>query len=133
MAVVIYGDNEVEVDGARWRDGDVWLPVAALLATTGWEVKPEGVCAGDTCVPLPAGAAWCEEEAFNLSAFARHVGVAEAADAGEAVVAFMPADERAGVASVEAPDFTLPDLDGNLHSLSDHRGEKVVLLTWASF
>jgi peroxiredoxin Q/BCP len=34
---------------------------------------------------------------------------------------------------VEAPDFTLPDLDGNLHSLSDYRGRKVVLLTWASF
>jgi alkyl hydroperoxide reductase subunit AhpC len=34
---------------------------------------------------------------------------------------------------VAAPDFTLPDLDGNLHSLSDHRGEKVVLLSWASF
>src|SRR5207248_1920922 len=31
------------------------------------------------------------------------------------------------------PDFTLRDHDGNLHALSDHRGEKVVLLTWAPF
>lgn len=133
MAVVIYGDNEVEVDEARWRGGDVWLPLRDLPSATGWAVKPEGVCAGETCVPLPPGATWVEGEAFNLSAFARHVGVAEAADAGEAMVAFMPADRRAGAGSVEAPDFTLPDLDGKLHSLSDHRGEKVVLLTWASF
>ena len=32
-----------------------------------------------------------------------------------------------------APDFTLPDLDGKLHSLSDYRGKKVVLMSWASW
>ena len=32
-----------------------------------------------------------------------------------------------------APDFTLPDLDGNLYSLSDFRGKKVFLLCWASW
>ena len=30
-------------------------------------------------------------------------------------------------AGMRAPDFTLPDQNGNLHSLSDYRGEKVVL------
>ena len=32
-----------------------------------------------------------------------------------------------------APDFTLPDLEGRLHSLSEHRGKKVLLVTWASW
>jgi peroxiredoxin len=32
-----------------------------------------------------------------------------------------------------APDFTLPDLDGRMHSLSDYRGKKVFLLAWASW
>jgi peroxiredoxin len=45
----------------------------------------------------------------------------------------VPAGRPSGAGPVEAPDFTLGDLDGNLHSLSDHRGKKVVLLTWASF
>ena len=138
MATVIYGDNAVEVAGARWRDGDVWVPLSDLPSATGWEVRPEGVCAGDTCVPLPAGESWSDAEAFNLSAFARHLGMAEAAEAahaGEGIVAFVSAGRPSGAGSgpVEAPDFTLPDLDGNLHSLSDHRGKKVVLLTWASF
>lgn len=133
MAVVIYGNNEVEVDGARWRDGDVWLPLGDLPAVTGWEVKPEGVCAGDTCVPAPPAADWWDEEAFNLSAFARHLGVAEAADPRQEVVAFVAGDQPAGGGSLDAPDFTLPDLDGRMHSLSDYRGKKVVLLTWASF
>jgi len=35
--------------------------------------------------------------------------------------------------SLEAPDFTLPDLDGKLHSLSDYRGKKVLLMSWASW
>jgi hypothetical protein len=133
MPVVIYGNSEVEVDGARWRDGDVWVPVGDLPAATGWELRTEGVCAGDACIPAPPGADWADGEAFNLSAFARHVGVAEAADPGQEVVAFVPDDRPAPGATTLAPDFTLPDLDGRLHSLSEHRGKKVVLLTWASF
>ena len=37
------------------------------------------------------------------------------------------------LASLEAPDFTLPDLDGRLHSLSDHRGVKVFLVAYGSW
>jgi hypothetical protein len=44
------------------------------------------------------------------------------------------AAERAkALASLEAPDFTLPDLDGRLHSLSAHRGKKVLLVAYASW
>ncbi|MGI9659669.1 MAG: peroxiredoxin family protein [Gaiellaceae bacterium] len=32
-----------------------------------------------------------------------------------------------------APDFALPDLDGVEHRLSDFRGRKVILLSWASW
>jgi hypothetical protein len=35
--------------------------------------------------------------------------------------------------SLEAPDFTLPDLDGRFHSLRDHRGRKVLLVAYASW
>ncbi len=138
MIVITYEDIEVEVDGDRWRDGDLWLPIEGLPSAIGWDVRPEGVCAGDTCVPVPPGATWWDDDSFNVSASARHVGLAEAADAERGVVAYVVPSERAAdaagrSASVEAPDFTLPDLDGNLHSLSDYRGEKVVLLTWASF
>jgi AhpC/TSA family len=44
------------------------------------------------------------------------------------------ARERAArLASLEAPDFTLPDADGRLSSLSDHRGKKVFLVAYASW
>jgi len=51
-------------------------------------------------------------------------------------VAFLGTGARARaerLASLEAPDFTLPDLDGRRHSLSDHRGRKVLLVAWASW
>ena len=45
-----------------------------------------------------------------------------------------PASARAAALdSLEAPDFTLPDVDGELHSLVDYRGKKVLLATWASW
>jgi hypothetical protein len=46
----------------------------------------------------------------------------------------VPARARAAaLASLEAPDFTLPDLDGRLHSLWEHRGKKVLLVAYASW
>jgi hypothetical protein len=43
------------------------------------------------------------------------------------------ADRAKTLASLEAPDFRLPDLDGRLHSLSEHRGKKVLLVAYASW
>jgi hypothetical protein len=40
---------------------------------------------------------------------------------------------RDDLLSTQAPDFTLPDLDGKLHSLSDYRGKKVFLFSWGSY
>jgi len=128
MVVITYGDVEVEVEEIEWRGGDAWLPLEGLPSAIGWDVRPEGVCAGELCVPLPPGETWWDDETFNLSAFARHIGLTEAADPRRGVIAF-----GAGPASVDAPDFTLPDLDGNLHSLSEYRGTKVLLHTWGSF
>ncbi len=42
-------------------------------------------------------------------------------------------DQRQGLASLRAPNFTLPDMDGKVHSLADFRGKKVLLVTWASW
>jgi len=43
------------------------------------------------------------------------------------------AARSAALASLEAPDFALPDLVGRTHRLSDHRGGKVLLVAWASW
>jgi len=73
--------------------------------------------------------------AVNLAALARHRGQAVVHDAERGVWVCGPAGEVRDAArrSLAAPDFTLPDLDGRLHSLSEHRGRKVLLNSWASW
>jgi len=43
------------------------------------------------------------------------------------------ADRAASLVSLEAPDFALPDLAGRLHTLSEHRGKKALLIAYASW
>jgi hypothetical protein len=42
-------------------------------------------------------------------------------------------DQRQGLASLTAPEFTLPDMAGAMHSLAEFRGKKILLVTWASW
>ena len=42
-------------------------------------------------------------------------------------------DRSAELAGPLAPDFQLPDLEGQLHSLSDQRGKQVLLIAYASW
>jgi len=125
------------VAGGR-TDGDaLWLPVDAAEAASGWQLKPEGLCRGDVCVPVPPG----EADAFvgdgevNIAAFWRRMGKPLAASDNGTVWALGEgaADRAAALDSLEAPDFELPDLAGQHHRLSDHRGRKVLLTTWASW
>jgi hypothetical protein len=37
------------------------------------------------------------------------------------------------LASLQAPDFALPDLAGRVHALSEQRGRKVLLVAYASW
>ena len=120
---------------------DVWLREAELSGATGWEIKSEGVCRDEVCVPLSGGlenGLLREQEGerwLNATAFARHVGQPYAHESGKRLWSFGPPthewEHRA--ASDVAPDFTLPDFTGRPRSLSEFLGKKVFLLTWASW
>ena len=42
-------------------------------------------------------------------------------------------DRGEALATLQAPDFTLADVEGKLHSLSDYRGKKILLVAYASW
>lgn len=134
---LLTGDRTTVLPSAIAHGDDLWLTVADLEHATGWALKPDGACRGEECVPIPAGqdAAFLRPGEFNITALARHLGqpvIHEAAH--DAWVIGESAGRRAaGLSSLEAPDFTLPDLQGNLHSLHDYRGRKVFLVSWASW
>ena len=113
----------------------VRLAREALARATGWTLKPEGLCRGALCVPLRPGAALEGAEGVDLAGVAAALGRPLALDPAErAAYLGVGAGERArALAALEAPDFTLPDLDGRLHSLREHRGKKVLLVAYASW
>jgi hypothetical protein len=139
-ATIVYDDHATEVVGANEDAQQLWIPTGDLTRATGFRLKPEGVCRNELCFPLPKSraqefvhrsgkATW-----FNLVAFARLVDQPVAHDKALATWYFgLRSDQRQGLSSLEAPDFTLPDMNGKAHALSDFRGKKVLLLTWASW
>jgi hypothetical protein len=98
----------------------------AFAAGTGWEIKPQGACKGEVCVPLPDG--------FSLAASAERLGMALVHEPAHNVWALGPESigSRALV-TAEAPELVLPDLDGRPFRLSSLRGKKVVLVAWAPY
>ena len=57
-----------------------------------------------------------------------------ATDSGAAWYLGEGADQRnEALLSLEAPNFTLPDFSVKLHSLTDFRRKRVLLITWASW
>jgi hypothetical protein len=114
------------------RDG-LWMSPSDAETVTGWTLKPEGMCRADACVPLPASAVGTNE--VDVAAFWKNLGGPVVASEHRDVWALgAPADERnAALDGLEAPDFTLPDVDGVPRTLSQLRGKKVFLATWASW
>ena len=136
MAAFTILDEEQAVEvAAAVADGGVRIAPDALGEALGWELRPEGLCRGDVCVPVRDREALADATGISLAAFAAALGRPLALDVEERAAALgTPAASRAAaLTSLEAPDFTLPDLDGRLHSLSEHRGKKVLLIAYASW
>jgi len=129
MTTILTDRGDAQVDTSN----GLIVSAADAERASGWTLKPEGMCRGEICVPLPAGMA--SDGRVDLAAFWRHLGnpvlSSESGDVwmlGTGVEA-----RRAALEGLEAPDFTLPDLAGTPHALSALRGRKVLLATWASW
>jgi len=134
IATILYDDRTTEGLSADVDGEHLWLTPAELHRATGWKLEPEGLCRGDACVRTDAQ--WKDAQGrVDLAAFARYMGQPTVRDDAAGAWAFGDSvnARRDGLMSLEAPDFTLPDLDGKLHSLSDYRGKKVFLFSWGSY
>ena len=106
------------------------IPREDFEAGTGWQLKPQGACQGEICIPLsqPTG------ETVDVARLAQDIGMPLVASPEHGLWALGPAVIGArALASAQAPDFSLPDLDGHEFQLSSLRGPKVVLFAWAPY
>lgn len=113
----------------------VRVSAAVVEGHLGWHLAAEGLCRGDTCVPVRDRGALVQADGIDVTTLARLLGrpFVMDADAGIGVLGAAATDRAERLASTAAPDFTLPDLTGRLHSLGDQRGKKTLLVAWASW
>jgi hypothetical protein len=113
------------------------VPRADFTARTGWRFEPEGACRGDLCVPLPGPPGeWQEEwqdEWVDVPAVAERLGMPLLHDEAAGLWCLGPEALGRVLQTAEAPDLRLPDWRGEPFELSSLRGQKVLLLAWASW
>jgi hypothetical protein len=140
-ATVLYQNRVVEVARTLDDPNDLWVVPEDLTRINDFVLKPEGACLAELCIPVRqdrdsemfvtrAGQGW-----FNVTELARRLQQAYVLDSEHAVWSFgnIPAARNAFLQSAVAPDFALPNREGKLVRLSDFRGRKVLVITWASW
>jgi hypothetical protein len=107
------------------------VDAAELERRTGWELKPEGLCRGPVCVPLPAGTA--EDGSLDALVVSERLGLPLLHDEAHGIWCVGPSAGARALASAELPPIVLPDRDGRPFELASLRGRKVLLVAWASW
>ena len=115
----------------------LWVSQGEMTIATGWTLKSEGFCKHEVCVPVPPDKSkgLIADERVNLSEVWQLMGKPAAVSNDGDVWSLGEAanDRNEAMLSLEAPDFSLPDFNGKLHSLTDFRRKRVLLITWASW
>ena len=140
-ATVIAGGAVFETEKTLPDVRNLWVTPGDFEKISGFVLKPEGACLDDLCIPLRQNE---DNELYvtrdgqgyvNATAFADKVQQAYVSDIGQGVWSFglAPATRKAFLESAMAPDFALKDRNGKTVRLSDFRGKKVLIITWASW
>ena len=100
---------------------------AEVLHRAGWELRPEGACRGDRCIPLPP------DLRGDVRRVAESLGMPLIQDAVTGTWCLGPESGGRALATASAPDLVLPDHRGHPFALSSLLGQKVLLVAWASW
>jgi hypothetical protein len=132
--VTIINERTHTVEGSAAGDR-LLLPPDRLSDALGWELKPEGLCRQDTCVPVRDSAPLFVGGDLDVAAVAGALGraVVVDAEAGIAAMSLDAEDRRQALEARHAPPFSLNDLEGRSHDLAEWRGRKKLLVAFASW
>jgi hypothetical protein len=136
-ATVLYDDRAIALDrigvDPAGETGALWVRKRDLPRVNGFELKPQGACRADLCIPIPK--TMMRGDYFNLTAFAKKAGQPVVAEPGARVWSFGEMQALGGGLSNSrvAPDFDVPDRLGRPVHLAGFRGKKVLVVTWASW
>ena len=135
--VVLYNDRAIVLDRVGAGPADppdvLWVRKADLPRINEFAIKPQGACRADVCIPIEKS--MTRGPFFNLTAFARKIGEPVIVDRDARVWSLgeIPLVRGQFLESRVAPDFSVADRAGRAVHLSDFRGKKVLVVTWASW
>ena len=133
---VLYQGKVVTLSETGKGDGLLIRP-DDLSRVNGFELKPEGACCNDICIPMnddllveQDGKQW-----FDLAAFADLLGQPYVADRQARVWSFaeIPAKREGMLVNAMAPEFEVIDRQGKVVRMADFKGKKALIVTWSSW
>lgn len=133
--LTILKDGEEQRMPVSFEGEHVWLRPVDFTRLTGWHLEDRGLCRESRCVPLLDRATVTDGKRIDVASFAARMEMPWILDREEGAAALgeSAAARAEALASLEAPDFCLPDLNGKPTNLSDFRGRKVLLLAFSSW
>jgi hypothetical protein len=105
------------------------VTAAELESVTGWQLKPEGLCQRERCVPFSLASS----DAIDVADVAHALGMPLVEERRFGLWALGPESGGKALATATMPDIALPDVEGRMFRLSSLRGQKVLLVAWASW
>ncbi|HBZ61438.1 MAG: hypothetical protein NWS60_00325 [Ilumatobacteraceae bacterium] len=132
---VVNQEGETTVVDVASNFGEFAVSLADFARATGWQLKPEGLCIDEICVPIREANRLTDGASIDLVEFARVTKQNIVFDRQRQVAALGErADSRGdSMSSLLAPDFKLPDIHGRQVSFSDFNRRKRLLLAWSSW
>ena len=138
-STVLYNNQTVEVKQVLPDPNDLWVAPHDLTRVNGFELKPEGACLDEICVPVKQDEdsdifiTREEKKWFNVAELARKLNQPFVHDGDVWSFGAIPVVRQSFTRQHMAPGFSISDRQGNPVSLSDYKDMKVLLLTWASW
>ena len=119
---------------AIWDDKRPFVKEIDIEKSLGWELKPEGLCKDDSCIPYtprnePVSGFVDFLDVTNTLGFSNVLDV----ELGLAAVDTFSSLRSSALKDRKAPNIELPDTDGELHSLSEWSDKKKLLVAFSSW
>ena len=135
LGLVVNREGETTAVEVASNFGEFAISLDDFARATGWQLKPQGLCIAEICVPVRDAKTLTNQTQIDLVEFARVTNQNIVVDQQRKVAALGEhADTRSeAMTSLDAPDFRLPDIHGRQVSFSDFNRRKRLLLAWSSW
>ena len=135
LGLIVNSNGQISDVEISQNFGGFSIAKSELEKFTGWQLKSQGLCIDEICVPVRDSSTLTDGKNIDLVEFARLTNQNIVIDQQRKIAALGEhADSRnQSMATLDAPDFTLPDVHGRQVSFSDFNRRKRLLLAWSSW